>query len=842
MLGVFGGRTLATAVLILAVLPGEAQAQKRVFARVQPDANGGEKLNFDVNQVTSDNVAPNLVVAADGKRGFVSYGGSGAVMAFSLLTGEILARIKTGGAPAFATPLPGGRALAVVSVLENKVPDNKVFLIDMDASELRSTFTFPDAKFGFGSIVSASPDGTIGYVSSTGTGEVIKFSLADGAELGRFKGMQGPAQITVTPDGATILVVDTLTEEVLFIDAANLTKKATLKGKDSTVNFTIFNKPVLSPDGSTGIIAARTADTVLHFRTSDGEILDTATIGTAPGFTTLTPDGKHWAILNDLSLTLIGTEDFKDLKDLTTVKGGPLGSANIVFSPDSRYAFYASSSSDLIFQHDLQTGAVVAQVLVGDSPNQVLDEPATLAATPDGKIVAAVDFVSNNIELLTDAFALDAARFISSAEEFTGLTLINLSDKTANFTITALDNYGDAVTGEGIQNPAAYSLPPNNQISLTVAEIFKFDNKEERIGWLAIVSDQPDVAGYLSTGNGAVTNLDGAPLFRGVLHDFIIPEVVRKEGKFAQINFVNPNLNQGATFDLRRILKDGTEQDVKTGQQAFPTNRQPQVFGEQFTQPEEVSDGYLRVTAPMGLLMTEFFGSDAAIGALNGIDMDAFAGVTKIFSPQFAVFPGFKTILNVINGSGEDAEVTVTLHTPDGKVLGNPFKTSLVKGAQIKDDLAEMFKDQPEVNNVAGWIEVESTKDRVVGDVMFTNNDETVLTGFALGGTPMARFLFPFVAQDSMYETGMALLNPNDVPATVTLELWAPGGTLDRSIDLTLDPKMRTSMYLSDYFPQLEPHLGGNLRVRSSQPLYAFALINDATFNFIAALPPIPFP
>ena len=70
MLGVFGGRTLATAVLILAVLPGEAQAQKRVFARVQPDANGGEKLNFDVNQVTSDNVAPNLVVAADGKRGF----------------------------------------------------------------------------------------------------------------------------------------------------------------------------------------------------------------------------------------------------------------------------------------------------------------------------------------------------------------------------------------------------------------------------------------------------------------------------------------------------------------------------------------------------------------------------------------------------------------------------------------------------------------------------------------------------------------------------------------------------------------------------------------------------
>jgi len=201
MRGVFRGRALAAAILILVVLSGEAQAQKRVFAKVQPDANEGEKLNFDVNQIATDNIAPNIVVAADGKRGFVSYGGSGTVMAFSFLTGEILARIKTGGAPTFATPLPGGHMLAVVSVLDNKVPDNKLFLIDMDASELRSTFTFPDAKFGFGTIVSASPDGTVGYVSSTGTGEVIKFSLADGAELGRFKGMQAPAQITVDRGG-----------------------------------------------------------------------------------------------------------------------------------------------------------------------------------------------------------------------------------------------------------------------------------------------------------------------------------------------------------------------------------------------------------------------------------------------------------------------------------------------------------------------------------------------------------------------------------------------------------------------------------------------------------------
>src|SRR5206468_1685787 len=106
MCGVFRGRTLTAAVLILAFLSGEARAQKRVFAKVQPDANGAEKLNFDVNQIASDNIAPNIVLAADGKRGFVCYSGSGTVLVFSFIAGEIVARIKTGGAPVFATPLP----------------------------------------------------------------------------------------------------------------------------------------------------------------------------------------------------------------------------------------------------------------------------------------------------------------------------------------------------------------------------------------------------------------------------------------------------------------------------------------------------------------------------------------------------------------------------------------------------------------------------------------------------------------------------------------------------------------------------------------------------------------
>ena len=76
--------------------------------------------------------------------------------------------------------------MAVVSV-----QDNRVFVVDPDTSAV-AAFSFADAQFGFGSVLTVSPDGTVGYISSTGTGEVIKFAMADGRELGRLRGFRAP--------------------------------------------------------------------------------------------------------------------------------------------------------------------------------------------------------------------------------------------------------------------------------------------------------------------------------------------------------------------------------------------------------------------------------------------------------------------------------------------------------------------------------------------------------------------------------------------------------------------------------------------------------------------------
>jgi DNA-binding beta-propeller fold protein YncE len=821
---------------MLAGFAGEARGQKRVFARVEP-----QSLSFDVNINGSDNIAPNIIFSADGKRGFVAYTGSGVILMFSSQDGEILNRIQTGGKPYYITPLADQRSLAAVSV-----QDNRVFVIDPDSSNV-AAFSFTDAQFGFGSILSLSPDGTVGYISSTGTGELIKFAMSDGHELGRLKGLQAPAQITVSKDGGLLLVVDTLKEELIFVDSSSLTQRNSLKGTPFITNFTLFNKAVLSPDGSTGIIGSRDnngllgADTIFYFRTSTAETLATATMGSEPGYTSLTPDGQYWVVLNQFSVSVISTQDFNVRREMQSALGEQLAAANLIFSTDSRYVFYSSSTADLVFQHDLWTTSIVAQIVLGDEPNNALDQTSTLAITPDGKIIAAVNFISNNIELLADAWVMDTAKFVSSVDNFTGLSLINLAPGSTTFRITALDNFGQLITGEGIANPLDWELPADTQISLSVAQLFGWDDSTERLGWITIRSERPEVAGYVSTGDTNLTRRDGVPLFRKPLFQWIVPEIVKREGASTELNIVNPYYNQ-TSYSTDQVLKDGTVQEVQNNNTAFPTNRHARTFSDTFVSPDDVTDGYLRMSAGQGLLFTEFFGGESALGALNGIDIEAYGGVTKIYSPQFAILPGFKSMLNVINGNEEDAEVTITLHQQDGTVIGAPYKRTLVKGEQIKDDLAEIFKDQPDVRDVTGWLEVESTHDRIMGTITFTNEEQTFLTSFELGAVAQPHLLFPMLAHDETYQTALALLNPNSEPAEVTVEIWGPGGTRDRSSSFVLPPNGSSSFYMDNPFPTLEPRLVGNLRVHSNRPIHGFALINDRNFTLMSAVPAIPLP
>jgi len=256
------------------------------------------------------------------------------------------------------------------------------------------------------------------------------------------------------------------------------------------------------------------------------------------------------------------------------------------------------------------------------------------------------------------------------------------------------------------------------------------------------------------------------------------------------------------------------------------------------------SAGYLRISSATGMLFRELHGATGARTAFNGIDVTKYAGVTKIFSPKFTTLAGEKTNLNVINAnSSNDANVTITLHASDGSILGTPLARFLPRNAQINDDLLNIFQNDPAVQGQTGWIEVSSSVDYIVGTVSFSNSSQTFLTTYELSGTPLSRFLFPLAAEDaSVYQTGIFLLNNNSLSATVQIELWGEGGTMERSTTVILAPNARMEGFLADYFPGLAPRLSGYIRVQSDRPVQSNSVLKDRNLKFACAVTPIAFP
>jgi N-acetylneuraminic acid mutarotase len=1181
-----------------------------------------DPLVFDTNErYSADDIATNIYFPPDSDIGFVSFTGSGVVAAFSAKTGEIVGRIETGGNPAFLIPLLDGQTLAVVSVL-----DNKIFMIDINSLLLRTTYSF-SGTFGFGSILSLSPDGNTGYISATSLGKVIKFDIPTGIELGALEGLNAPAQITVTKDGDTLLIVDTIADEVVFADAPSMTVKYKMTPLTDfpTTSFTIYNKAVLNQDETYGMIAEDNASQIIAnlafiFDPTNGNIVAYHSIGLQPYFTTLLPDGSSWLVLCQNALGVVSATDPYASADTTTTPGIALGSANAVVSPDGKYVYYALTSSDHAIQQNIGTRAVVGAFLVGDNPNVSADQASSVAFTSDSKIMAVLDYASNQIDLLTDTFIIKQTKFDSTRDTFSGLSLVNIADAPATLYVTAISNGGTVVKSTGsdssksITNPVTVQISPNAQQSIDLSELFSLDTSSTNSGHLIIESLQPSVVGYTMTGqihssflDSYIANLEGIPMYpdyQDMLHDWIIPEIPLASGSTTELNFVNPNYDK-TYYDLYHYAVDGTLLEEKSDQnvsalvrsavtassvittsqlgkvlivgghdatstireaslfdatsKTFPaTTSQPKVarqghtatllpsskvliaggrdmfttlkscelfdpatakFGytsgsmnferyrhtatllpngkvllaggqnsKSINQTAELYDwisnsyaltagpmtmprdahtatiladgrvlivggldgigvtataeiydpvsstfvrtsdmnvarafhtatrladgkvliaggyngsylssaelfdpltgtfslissmnaersshtatllsnntvliaggsgesgplntaevydpstglffyttnnmsyarsnhtatliptlaesltgaasetvsedkvvvvggfgfdsestdftletlnnaeiyepgtmqfsnvsgamnknsqghtatllsgglqGYLRAKSTMGMMFLEIYSNGGSLSSINGINMDKHAGVTRIYSPQFCTAPWFQTLLNIINGNQDsEATVAITLHSDDGSVLATRTRI-LPKNAQLKGNLMDIFGNDPKVENQTGWIEIDSSVDKVVGMVSFTNSENGFLASYEMPGIPLSRFILPLVSQDSQFATGIGLLNGTDRTANIQLELWGAGGTLDQSASIALPPYTRISKFLDQIFPGMQPHHAGNVRIKSDQPVFGFGALFDTPFHFLAAVPATTYP
>ena len=597
-------RTLHSAVLI-----NDGEGDKVLFVAGLKK----HKLVFDTNyQIPGDNVAGNIYFYStpepnEKTTGFVAYTGSGTILAFDPHEegGGNLKLIETGGSPIHITPIlehpvltNHPQYLAVVSAL-----DNRIFIIDPATPELFTSYVFDKAIFGFGSRIELSPDGQTGYISSPGTGEVIKFNVANGNEIKRLGGFRTPAQITITSDGKTLMVVDAGTNTVKGLDAEAMTLKYTFTPQDHyyAALFSIHNKAVLNEDETLAFIASQ--DVVLEgysaaflfdpatgkwilYKLEDDEEEDEEragiyAVGSQPGWTMLLPDKKWWLNLSQTSVSLVTTwdpriekedDDEEDATKRYAISGNPMGSSNVVLTTDGRYAFFASATTDQIFHLDLQTGGIIGSYALGDDPNLSPDQPISVTLTPDSSVLAALSFVTNQLNLFVDSYLYRQTRYISQQDRFTGVSIVNVSpDEDVTVQLTArTDNgtihyyYGD----DEIPNPKTLTLEPNAQISIDISELLELDNDVNNAGYLTIDSNKPVIVGYTAVGQiqssfltSHLRSMESVAFFAAddVPLDMILPEIPESEGATSEISLVNPWYSP-LTYSVTHYGADGTMQ------------------------------------------------------------------------------------------------------------------------------------------------------------------------------------------------------------------------------------------------------------------------------------------
>jgi hypothetical protein len=252
---------------------------------------------------------------------------------------------------------------------------------------------------------------------------------------------------------------------------------------------------------------------------------------------------------------------------------------------------------------------------------------------------------------------------------------------------------------------------------------------------------------------------------------------------------------------------------------------------------EAVSSGYLRLTSEMGLLASgrhslEKGGAPTSISAIN---MARYIDVTTIYSPRFVLDRERTTMLNVINGNEETAEITLELRNDRGGVIAS--RTRRVAGnEQIKGTLAAIFGNSVSTN-MHGWIKVSSTHDQVVGIVTFMSPERSYLGSFELSGTPSPRFVFPLVTENADFETELSFLNSGTDAASLSLELWDEGGGNAPLVTTTVTLAAGASTYntLSGFFRRTLNT--GNVRVISNRPVHGMGEIRAKSGRFITPVP-----
>ncbi len=406
----------------------------------------------------------------------------------------------------------------------------------------------------------------------------------------------------------------------------------------------------------------------------------------------------------------------------------------------------------------------------------------------------------------------------------TAFSLSNLSDLDAevDFTLYSLD--GRIVTG--LANPVRYRIEARGALSMFADEVFAANGFE---GWVQVTSPTSGIDGFLYEGDFR-SALDAA---RGAvaLTDQIVPwlgdsggdlRIINSSSQAASLNVAFANSRGDIVGSVPAILNANSGISV-------PTSDFILQGGGNLT---------ARVTSSVGVVAQALVETNGSLVLVNGQSASATATVRR--APHAILGNGFDSMLVLANPTGQAVTVSATffdenggpvhasLSAPSQQLLTIPANGSVSVGATQLTGL--LFA--PAVN---GWIEVTSPNVPLGASVVITQGlNRTV---YPLQSEGLGRVFYPQLSEAQGLLTGLVLVNPSPVSATVALRLVDGDGFAISSSEIELAANSKQTAYVRDILPGFDPSRGGLLLLESSE-LYGLEIVGDEGGGLLAAVEP----
>lgn len=521
----------------------------------------------------------------------------------------------------------------------------------------------------------------------------------------------------------------------------------------------------------------------------------------------------------------------------------------------------ADGSTSVVYQltsagNEAQLGSFKISVsLSGSAAGSTGDINFQSALVPIGIAVPDGNFPSTDIPRYLERLVPDQSEFpglsgsvqlafpvrAQSDATYTGIALTNPLDVSVKVTLTPYDT-----TGAAIRDPKTLTIPPKGQMAAlpTDATLFGPSFNASTAGTIVAVGSTPVLPGFYILGDLNGSRLDGATANVTTLQNWVWPVIFRQApAPFTILELFNPS-SSVASATLTLLDSNGTL--IATASQtvaALGTMAQSvqQLFP--LANLSAFSGGYVRGVSNVPLVAMETFGNSFDSNVLPG---QVGQSLETFYWPHFASGGGYTTELTLVNlDTNTTANFTVTLIDSNGIPTGQA-PISIPPLAQTIRSIASLFPALPASQLTSGYVKVNLIPTHigpfiftpsVAGSLRFSAADGSGSAALPMVTSASSDFVYSHIAETSSYYTGIAILNTNSTPASISVEVLGVDGTSVGTSSFTLQPGQKIAKLLHELVPAVVGQSGGYVHIESDQPVSSFSLFGSYNGLSLCAIP-----